>query len=60
MVKWFKQLGDSTIPSKKQDLLQRYELICTRVETERSRKKDDEDAVVDDAENGEHEAGGEE
>ena len=34
--------------------------ICTRVETERSRKKDDEDAVVDDAENGEHEVGGEE
>ena len=34
--------------------------ICTRVETERSRKKDDEDAVVDDAENGEHEVGGKE
>jgi hypothetical protein len=48
LVKWFKRPGDSKLPSRRQQLIQPYELTKGRVETEHNRKKDNEDAVRDD------------
>jgi len=48
MVSWFKRPGDSNIPKRKEQLLQRYNLTCHRSELDPKRKKDDEPAVVDD------------
>ena len=48
MVSWFKRPGDSNIPKRKEQLLQRYLLTCHRREDEPKRKKDDEPPVVDD------------
>lgn len=47
MVSWFKRPGDSNIPKKQEELLQRYLLTCKRSEQEPRRKKDDEPPVVD-------------
>jgi hypothetical protein len=47
LVKWFKRPGDSKMPSKKQELIQRYEQTKGRVQTEHQRKKDNEEAVRD-------------
>jgi hypothetical protein len=41
------QPGNSKIPSKKQELIQRYELTKERLQMESSRKKDNEEAVRD-------------
>jgi len=49
MVSWFKQPGDSKIPSTRAKLVARYLMTCNRMEHERDRKKPDEDAVVEDA-----------
>jgi len=48
MVSWFKRPGDSNIPKRKEQLLQRYLLTCHRSELEPKRKKDDEPVVTDD------------
>ncbi len=48
MVSWFKRPGDSNIPKRKEQLLQRYMLTCHRREDEPKRKKDDEPPAVDD------------
>jgi hypothetical protein len=48
MVSWFKRPGDSNIPKRKDQLLQRYLLTCHRREDDPRRKKDDKPAVVDD------------
>jgi len=48
MVSWFKWPGDSNIPKRKEQLLQRYNLTCQRSELDPKRKKDVEPAVVDD------------
>ncbi len=50
LVKWYKRPGDSKLPGRKQYLILHYELTKGRVETERNRKKDDEDAVRDEEE----------
>ncbi len=50
LVKWYKRPGGSKLPGRKQDLILCYELTKGRVETERNRKKDDEDAVRDEDE----------
>ena len=49
MVSWFKRPGDSKIPSTRAKLVARYLMTCNRMEHERDRKKPDEDAVVEDA-----------
>jgi len=48
MVSWFKRPGDSKLPQRKEQLLQRYLLTCNRSEQERSRLKEGEEPVVDD------------
>jgi hypothetical protein len=50
MVAWFKRPGDSNIPKRKEQLMQRYLLTCHRSEQEPERKKDDEPAVTDSTE----------
>ena len=45
---WFKRPGDSKLPQRKEQLLQRYLLTCNRSEQERSRLKEGEEPVVDD------------
>jgi hypothetical protein len=47
LVKWFKRPGDSKLPGRRQELIQRYELTKGRVETDRNRKKDNEEAARD-------------
>jgi hypothetical protein len=49
MVSWSKRPGDSKIPSTRAKLVARYLMTCNRMEHERDRKKPDEDAVVEDA-----------
>ena len=47
MVSWFKRPGDSKVPQRKEDLIRRYLLTCTRSEQERNRLKEGEQPVVD-------------
>ena len=49
MVSWFKRPGDSKLPQRKEQLLQRYLLTCNRSEQERNRLKEGEEPVIDDA-----------
>jgi hypothetical protein len=51
MVAWFKRPGNSNIPKRKEQLMQRYLLTCNRSEVEPQWKKDDEPAVTDSVEN---------
>jgi hypothetical protein len=57
MVSWFKRPGDSKMPTKKVDLLRRYQLTCIRREEERNRLKEGEEPLVDEGE-GEDGGGG--
>jgi hypothetical protein len=49
MVSWYKQPQDSKIPSTTAKLIVRYLMMCNRMEHEWDRKKLDEDAVLEDA-----------
>ena len=47
MVSWFKYLGDSKIPSKKEQLLRHYDQTNNRIELKRTYLKPGEHAIVD-------------
>ena len=44
-----KRPGDSKLPQRKEDLLRRYRLTCSRSEQERNRFKEGEQPAIEDA-----------
>jgi hypothetical protein len=49
MVSRYKRPGNSKIPSTRVEFIARYLMTCNRMEHEQDRKKPDEDAVLEDA-----------